>query len=626
MALDELKNIIKEDTPISSIIGNYLPITRRGTTQLCVCPFHDDHKPSMNINDQRKMFMCFACNVGGDAISFVQKFKNFNYMESLEEIAAIIGLNYEEYLDKKEESPRMVMARRILSKVTQLYRKVATSGSAPAFSQFISDRGLSDQIASTYFLGFSPVHNAVTEYLFSIPAKADRELAISVAEEIGLIRQGKYGKRSHYDPFRERIMFPIWDQGGHVIGFTSRATKPDQKAKYMNSLDSLVFNKRTLLYGLHLAKSEIRNKDQVLLVEGNMDQIALTKAGFQHSVAIMGTAMGDSSLARLKNLTKNIYLTLDGDTAGWKAAVRVNIQCLKQGIQPHYVDLSPHKDPDDFLNAEGPLELQRRIDQSIPFIDQLMEQEYPEEVPERADKKLELLERFFEILAPLGASLSATERLGQAAKRLGLQSDPAQISASYHEYLEKNKENPVVKPQPAVAVVTQEAPPISEAPELSEAPKLLSKVEKTLIKELILHPECLTHPKGAELLDFVTSNEVKKYVSRLKDLVYEAEDCEFSNLIASTMNDDTYSLELKEVAGAAAYRYRPSVLDEKIIEKLLVDIKKKLQEDQLKTKREEILAKQKQSITTEESNLLLQELAKIDREIYSIKSNPSKGV
>ena len=331
LTLADLKQKIVDEVPITAVVGDYLSLTRRGTSTLAVCPFHDDHSPSMNISDERKRYKCFACGAGGNAIDFVINYKNMDFMDAMKEISEKHGINFDDYVQKKNKSPKVEMAEKILEKTTLVYRKLAETGHFAPFNDFITNRGLNKKVADTFKLGFAPNNSSVTDYLNSIKSEADRKFALETAVEIGLIRVSDPSKapagakdRSHYDTFRDRIIFPIWDHYGHVVGFQSRAIHDYQKAKYMHSKESFVFKKPNILYGLHLAKKAIRAKEAVILVEGNMDMISLYAKGFENCVAVMGTAMGDASLNALKGMTKNFYFALDNDAAGFKAATRFN--------------------------------------------------------------------------------------------------------------------------------------------------------------------------------------------------------------------------------------------------------------------------------------------------------------
>ncbi len=614
-SLEDLKQRIK-DTPISSVIGMYIPVSRKGTRHMAVCPFHDDNDPSMHVDDNRGSFMCFVDNTGGDAITFVQKYKNLEFVEALKDIAEKMGLNFDDYIAKKNKDPKLELAQKILSKGALLYRKVATDKTPKEFAEFLDKRRLSDETAKTFGLGYAPGNNVITNYLTSIKNESERAKALSLAEEIHLIRKSTREEQSHFDTFRDRVMFPIWDQYGHVVGFGGRQVFDYQKGKYINSQESFVFRKKQILYGMHLAKTSIRQRDAVILCEGYMDCIALHHYGFTNAVAVMGVAMGEGSLKMLKALTANFYLALDADDAGMKAMERLNTLCLENGVVPKLIDLDPSKDPDDFLQGHGKLALQERIDDARAFIDVLIEKRLPEKMPEITDRKLELLQQFFTILAPLGMDLAATERLTALAKRIGLTSDSSQVAKTYEDFLQ-NRGRPVSQPAPVAepaATPNYESEPVVIRPRTQ-----LSKVEQLLVQELILWPQTLSCPEISELLDFVRSNEVKTYVLRLRDLVYEVDESEFARVVLEMTSSEEFSLELKEIAGAAIFKYRPHSPDAKVLDKMIKDLSVKAQVVNLKEQREEVKRLQRQAVTHEDSERLLHELATLDRKLQSLK-------
>ncbi|MCP4459827.1 MAG: toprim domain-containing protein, partial [Cytophagales bacterium] len=247
--------------------------------------------------------------------------------------------------------------------------------------------------------GYAPGNNGLIKYLNSIPS-SDRDTAIKAAKEIGIIRDNKHGK-GHYDFYRDRVMFPICDHSGKVRGFSSRAVLPDQKPKYLNSGESFIFDKGNILYGFNLAKNHIRESDSVILVEGNMDAVTLHQYGFKNSVATMGVGLSQNSARLLSNMTKNIYLAMDSDPAGLKAMTKINEEFLAHGKTAKFIDFSPEKDPDDFLNKIGRLELLERIEMAPTFIDHLIKNEIPNPIPENTDRKLEILNKVFQIIKPI---------------------------------------------------------------------------------------------------------------------------------------------------------------------------------------------------------------------------------
>ncbi len=645
MSLDELKLKIKEEIPISSVIGSYLSIKKSGSSLLSLCPFHSDSKPSMHINDTKKMYKCFACDAAGDSIGFVMKFRNLDFVEALKEICQKQGLNFESYQEEKKSNPKLDMARKILSKTAQLYRKTATTHKFQAYDDFIKKRGLNEELATTYNLGFAQARNSLCDYLGSIPDEKEKTFALSIALELGLIKIDRHNSEAHYDTFRDRIIFPIWDQSGLVIGFTSRAIRDDQKAKYMNSVDSFVFNKRNILYGFHLAKNAIREKDSVILVEGNMDQIALFNNGFHNTVAVMGVALGVASLERLLGITKNIYLALDSDGAGFSAMERINRQFAEKGVVAKYLEFSPQKDPDEFLQQQGALALQAKIENAVPAFDILLNKIIPEKLPEVLDRKLEILNHAFLMMSPLKNHLAASERVVGLAKRLGLKAEPAQIVKTYEDFLEKieAKEKAAARFQPKIKVVAEEIEH-SEFPnnhydeqdlsalEISElelqsqgrmvtqGPKIhLSKTDKLVLQELVQLPMLFSEEKTLELLDLVTSDEVKKYIGKVRKVILEIDESEYSSVLSNLTNIPEYSVELREAVSSALFKYKVRELDGKTKKKILHDLKTKLQVEVLINKKIEIKKLQLLCDSDVEMTKLLQNLSEVEVQLQALK-------
>lgn len=610
---DDLKARIK-DLPCSQVIGLYLPVVPKGRGKACRCPFHDDNDPSLMINDDKGMWRCWVDDIGGDAIGFVQRYLNVNFPEALEDICRKLGWNFDDYLKKdKKADPKYDMAKKLLTKTTQLYRKIATATNCAPYEEFLKKRGISPEHAELFGLGFAPGNNVLFSYLDSIRDTSERAFALKIALEIGLIKQGE---RNQYDTFRNRIVFPIWDQFGQVIGFTARTIDDSKGPKYLNSSESFIFNKSNLLYGFHLAKNAMRERG-ALLVEGNMDQLSLFTKGFENSIAIQGVALGEQSLKRLITVTKNIYLGLDNDQAGRIAQKRIQEQFLHEGILTKTVSFAPHKDADDFLGAEGRLALQKRIDEAPITLDVLLSELIPEEIPSLTDRKIEILEQGYAVVAPLKSSLSATERLVNLAKSLGLGADSGQISKSYEEFL-KNDKTPA--PRAPSAQAQANAPQEAPVPRKVALPKAgISKIERFILQEMVQHPELLTYDKTLELLDFCESDEVKNYISRLKDEFYEISDSGYETLIRDVMNTEEFPLEIREAAMAGLFKYRVTELDRKMVERMLFDLKKGLQ---IKECEQEILAikeKHRNVNSEEESQLLMARLTEVQRKRDQIK-------
>lgn len=638
MSLDDLKNRIKDDLPISTVIGQYIPLQRSGAGLVALCPFHQDTKPSMNVNDSKKMFKCFACDTGGDVITFVEKYRGLSFVDALKEICQKNGINFESYQEEKRSNPKVEMAKRILSYAARIYRETGKSKNFPPFNEFMEKRALSDETGITYSLGFAANRSILSEFLQTKVEEKDRKFAREVALEIGIIKKDKNNPEETYDTFRDRIMFPIWDFNGSVIGFTSRSIRDGQNPKYLNSGDSIIFNKSTLLYGFHLAKSHIREKDSAIIVEGNMDQIALYQYGFKNAVAIQGTAMGDQALNRLLSFTKNIYISLDNDSAGHKAAERLNNQLLEQGVLGYFLDFAPVKDADDFLKEIGGIELQKRIENAKPMLDIMLDKAFPEKIPELSHKKLEVLQRSFDLVKPLGMNIAATERITDFAKRLGMSSDAAQIVKTYEDYLKKqqrphretgkfsaNKEQPKSSEQSVdfgFELLENEAQKLrnSETDFLENKLAVIQlKSERQLLQELVQNPSAFSSNLVSEILDLLPSDEVKKYITRLKRLVFEIDESEYVAMVSSMMTNEDVPIEIKEAVSAALFQYKPRSADEKVTSRLFFDLKIKVKAEVLKNRKDDLKKKQDQLQTKPEFDGLLAEINQIDKELQEIK-------
>lgn len=620
--LDDLKLKIK-DLPISEIIGQYLTLHKKGNQVLAKCPFHDDSKPSLNINDQKGMWYCFVDNMGGDAITFVMNYKNLKFPEALEDICGAMGWDFSQYQSKTKQSPKLEMAKKILTKTAHLYKKFAETNNYSAYTDFLKSRQVHQETATQYQLGITPKNNALFEYLSSIPNKKEREFAISIAAQLGLIRPSKFEGQPYYDTFRERIMFPIWNVSGQVIGFTSKITKPDQKPKYLNSIESFMFNKRELLYGINFAKTPIRQQDAVILVEGNMDQISLFQAGFQNTVAIMGTALTESNVDYLLKLTKNIYLCLDNDQGGKQAAHKANALFMAQSVTPKFISLGELNDPDDYVTKNGGLAFQNQIDEAEPMIDLILADLLQQGKNASTDEAIKILEKAYEAISPLKESLQATERIVDFASKLGLKSEPSRILENYKNHLQGN-----IKAQ-TENTIRQKKDEVIQRPNVEEKKVELpateiTKVEKTLLQNLIQFPELLGHDELGKLLDFIGENEVKRFVCAIKDIYFEIDEAEYLSVVRSIIAGDQYSNELAGTVGAALWTYRPHPLDDKIVDQMLTDLSAKLEEEMLRDKKISIKNQQKNVLDKESQEKLFNELITVEKRLAQLKKNSRK--
>jgi DNA primase len=372
-----------------------------------------------------------------------------------------------------------------------------------------------------------------------------------------------------------------------------------------------------------------------------MDQIALYNNGFHHTLAVMGIALGAPSLERLLSLTKNIYLALDSDDAGLKAMERINRQFAEKGVVAKFLEFSPQKDPDEFIQAQGALAFQAKLDNAVPAFDVFLNKIIPLKLPEVLDRKLEILTSAFELMSPLRSHLAATERVVNIAKRLGLKSEPAQIVKNYEDFLAaiEAKEKMNARFQPKVKVddsISQdhqdhtdedylgmsdlELSELDFQNHVSEMPiVVLSKIERLVVQELVQLPMLFSEENSLELLDFVTSDEVKKYIGKVRKLLLEIDETEYASVISNLTSNSEYSLELREAVSSALFKYKVRELDSKTKKKILHDLKTKLQMDLLKNRKDEIKKLQQVCAADDEMTKLLQELSQVEVSLQALK-------
>ena len=351
----EIVDEVLANTDIVDVVSAHVHLKKRGKDYLGLCPFHNEKTPSFNVIPAKNMFYCFGCGAGGSAITFLMKYNNCTFTEALKELAdrAQITLpapNYSEETKKREKHRQDLLA--VNKEAATYYYKLLRTRKGMRGMKYFTDRALSPETMKMFGLGFADgARSDLTEHL----RKAGFSDELILESDVAVFNE----KQGLHDRFFNRVMFPIQDVRGRVIGFGGRVLG-DAKPKYINSSDTMIFDKGRNLYALNLAR---RTKaDHLILCEGYMDVIAMHQAGFNQAVASLGTAFTPGQAALLRRYTKRVLLAYDSDGAGVRAALR-NIGILRNGgLESSVIDLSPHKDPDEFIKAEGKEAFQARID------------------------------------------------------------------------------------------------------------------------------------------------------------------------------------------------------------------------------------------------------------------------
>jgi DNA primase len=364
---EHLLDHIRQSTEIVDLISESVQLKRSGKGYLGLCPFHPDKKPSMNVNAEMGIFKCFSCGKGGNAFHFVMSKFGLTFPEAIRMLAdrAGIVLPEDEVKDPEAQAKqsRKEAAYLIMQKAEAYYRaQLKQSGGQSTYAYFMR-RGFDDDMQELFGLGYAP--DSWTQTLQYLGESGFSEQAM---EDAGLILR-REKDNSPYDRFRGRAMFPVHDHLGKVVGFGARRmVEDDAQPKYINSPQSLIYDKSRILYGLAQAKSTIRSLGFAILTEGYADTISLVQAGFGNTVASSGTALTIEQLQLLARYTKKLYIVYDGDQAGEQAALRGIDLAIEQGFDVRLIALPEGEDPDSFVRNRGPESFRRAIELAMTII------------------------------------------------------------------------------------------------------------------------------------------------------------------------------------------------------------------------------------------------------------------
>lgn len=337
------------------------------------CPFHQEKTPSFHVDDRKGFYYCFGCHAKGDAIGFVKETENVGFMEAVEILAREAGMPMPARDPKAQaETDRRALLAGVMEQAVQFYRLQLKTGAAAAARDYLGRRGLNDAAEARFEIGFAP--DTRTGLWAHLTGKG---VAADLIVEAGLAIRPEDGA-APYDRFRGRIMFPIRDARGRAIAFGGRAMDPNARAKYLNSNETLLFDKGRSLYNIGPAREASGKTGQLIVAEGYMDVIALVEAGFAHAVAPLGTAITEDQLVLMWRIAPEPVIALDGDRAGVAAARRLidlALPLLEPGRSLRFCLMPEGLDPDDLIKQQGKAAMQRLLNQSRPMVDLLWQRE-----------------------------------------------------------------------------------------------------------------------------------------------------------------------------------------------------------------------------------------------------------
>ncbi len=338
-------NAIRSKADIVSIIGSYIPLTQRGKNYVCVCPFHDDHSPSMSVSPEKQIYKCFACGKTGNVFTFVSDYEDVPFIDAVAIVAEKCGIDFKRAATK-QVSTIYKKEYEIMSLAQKFFQNNLRTDAGKEALKYLNERGIDESTIKEFGIGLSLDSNDSLLKLLTKKGYDEKTLV-----DIGLVNSagGKF-----YDMFSRRITFPLWDKDGNIVGFSARVYRGEKDvSKYMNSRESIIFKKGETLYNYHNAKDAAKKEKRIILVEGFMDAIRISSSGIKNVVALQGTAMTKEQIELLKKLRVEVVLCLDNDNAGLIATLNNGKELEDNNISISVVRLSGEKDPDEYIIANG---------------------------------------------------------------------------------------------------------------------------------------------------------------------------------------------------------------------------------------------------------------------------------
>ncbi len=352
MNSDEKIKEIRNAVDIVSVISSYIPLVKKGKNYFGVCPFHDDTNPSMSVSSEKQIYKCFSCGASGNVFNFVMDYEKVDFKEALNILSKISGIPLDNiYVSKPRKSEKFY---KIYDLSCKYYQNNLSCEDGAVAKNYLYQRKIDDELIKVFKIGLSKKGNNLTELL------TKKDYSMKELELIGLTSNNR-------DLYQNRIMFPLFNITGEVVGFSGRIYNSKSDSKYINTKETPIFKKGELLYNYHLAKEEARKEKKLIIVEGFMDVIRLYSVGIKNVVALMGTALTKEQITLIKRVSNNIIISLDGDSPGKKACYNVGEALEETGFDVSVITLKENLDPDEFIIKYGKEEYQKLLDNPYSY-------------------------------------------------------------------------------------------------------------------------------------------------------------------------------------------------------------------------------------------------------------------
>ena len=581
-------NEVAQANDIIEVVSSYTKVKNSGRSFVALCPFHPDKNPSMSVSQEKQVYHCFSCGASGNIFKFIQDIEKITFMDAVQKLAQRAGIE----LDLRDNSPDLSneISRLLeINKVAAMYfYETLRDFDGPErdfIFSYLHNRNLKDYTVKKFGIGYAPKNwDSLIHYF-----KENTEFSDEDIEKSGLIIKGEKDG-NYYDRFRGRLIFPIFNDAGKVVGFGGRKLFEDDKAaKYINSPETRIYDKSRILYGLNFAKESIRANDKVLLVEGYMDVIALSQADFNNCVASSGTSLTDEQVRLISRYTNSVSILFDGDFAGIKAAKRGIEKILQGGLDLRVTVFPENEDPDSFIKNKGKEEFEKLLNSGQDFIEFITTLYTKDNNLESVDQKTEFIKEVIYYIGFIPDKIKRSFYIKQISNEYGLyESDLLEELSKILKQTQSQQSTTTISSRQPFNLITR-----SKSPEVPQ-------IEMELI-ELFIHggPEVIEYIENHLETSFIQSQIVLDITELFLDEFINEGKIEVSKILNKLEDEKiiqtiTEATTIKYSVSDSGIKDRNSILNSKASKskdylRTVKDIMRSLKLRKLQTEAEEII-------------------------------------
>ncbi len=584
---EEVINEIRQKARIEDVISQYIEVIRKGNSYVAVCPFHDDHDPSLHISPGKQIFKCFVCNTAGDVFSFVQKYEGITYLQAIKKVAELIGYKYDFGSELQAPVFTETPVHKVMREATIYCQHELNSEAGQAAKNYLLNRGLTQQQLDRFQFGYNPPRNAMYNFL-SRKGYQDRDI---IAANVGRLTE-----RGVMDVFYDRITIPIHDRDGHPIGFTARTMDPNADSKYINTTDTPVYHKSDVLFNYHRAVSQIRKDKLAILAEGPMDVMAFDEAGMTNAVCSLGTSCTKEQLQLLKRLTNNLLIAYDGDKAGQNATYRGGQLAYSMGFRVTVINNDTDLDPDELVHQQGAQRLKDMVEKPKSWMEFVFDYFRRQHDLNNYTSKKEFAQKIMAEINKLTDSFDKDNYIDRLSQLTGFASGT----------LRENLGNTIEIQQPARPA--EEKP--YRRPERKKMQDGVTIAERTILKQMLASKKMADLYKSE--LNYLRSKENNTLALYILDYYSQHDDLQVSEFVGQLENEALKSLtvDIEE----------DEMLSEELNEQAFLDATRKIKKSILSEKYDQ-LKKSIKDTSGEKRKELLNEMTSLNQRIRQLDRN-----